>query len=192
MDRPSLILILCEGQTEASYFKSLINNKRIRGVEIEVLKNQGQHRALINKCVRARKDYSKDYEEDEGNIEVWAVCDQDKRKFDYQDLLRYAEEKNVKLAFSKPQFETYLVQHFEFKNINKSKKSLEEYLSVHTMRHYGTKYSKSNLFWLNKMMDETPQKIKEAIGNSNNFSNHTKVPFLTVQHLTERLLELAL
>ena len=46
------ILILCEGITEKIYFDSVIRNKRIAKVlSVEVLGKQGQHKALIKKCI---------------------------------------------------------------------------------------------------------------------------------------------
>lgn len=55
MDRPSLILILCEGLTEKLYFESIIDNMHINAVETKILKNKGQHKSLINKCIKERK-----------------------------------------------------------------------------------------------------------------------------------------
>lgn len=196
MKYPSLILILCEGKTEKLYFDSLITNMHIKRVEIEIFENQGQHKALIDKCAEMREKYSIELEENEESIEVWAVCDHDEmsknnKKLTYQKLLAYAKENNVNLAFSEPQFETYLIQHFGCRKIRKSKKELEEYLNGYVLECYNTEYSKSNLKWVDKMIDETPHKIYEAIKNANNFSNHTVKPFLTVQKLAKRLIDLA-
>lgn len=52
-------------------------------------------------------------------------------------------------------------------------------------------YNKTDLDWFDKMIDEQPAKIKQAIANSNKLDNHTKPPFLTVQKLTARLLKLS-
>ena len=55
----------------------------------------------------------------------------------------------------------------------------------------GPSYNKTNLDWFDKMIDEEPAKVKQAIINSDKLDNHTKPPFLTVQKLTARLLELS-
>lgn len=186
--KPRALLILCEGATEQLYFKSIIHHKRIsRVLEVQVFSKQGQHKTLIKKCASLRKKKAEELELSENEIEVWAVCDRDARRLAYQALFNYAKAWNVKLAFSDPQFETYLIQHFELKK-TKNKRSaliaeLETYLT--------NKYQKSDLSWIDKMIDEDPAKLDFAISNSNQLSNHTKTPFLTVQHLTERLLEFA-
>lgn len=110
------MLILCEGVTEKIYFDSVVRNKRIAKVLlVEIIERQGQHETLIRKCIRRRKSLAEDLKIDEQDIEVWAVCDQDNLKDGYQKLLNYANKNRVMLAFSNPQFETYLIQHFEYK-----------------------------------------------------------------------------
>ena len=187
MNRPLLILILCEGLTEKLYFKTIIDNIKINAVETKILKNKGQHKSLIKKCIKERE---KCVEELGGDIEVWAICDHDNMKIGYQELLRYAQENGINLAFSCPQFETYLLQHFGYQKNRKSKKELEDDLNNCVLSRYGMNYSKSDLEWLDKMVDETPYKINEAIENADKFNTHTNKPFLTVQKLTERLISL--
>ncbi len=179
------ILILCEGITEKIYFDSVIRNKRI--AKVKVLGKQGQHKALIKKCIERRKFTAGELGIDEKDIEVWAVCDQDGLKIGYQKLLNFARQNSVRLAFSNPQFETYLVQHFEYKRIITKREQLEKELS----QYLGMIYDKTDLGWFDKMIDEEPAKIKQAIANSNKLDNHTKPPFLTVQKLTARLLRLS-
>jgi hypothetical protein len=191
VNSPSSILILCEGLTEKLYFEILIDNMHINAVEIEILGKKGQHKALIRKCIEERKKYAEEYNIYEDDIEVWAVCDHDNMKIGYQDLFRYAQENGINLAFSCPQFETYLLQHFGYQKNRKSKKELEDDLNNCVLSHCGMKYSKSDLEWLDKMVDETPDKINEVIENANKFDTHTSKPFLTVQKLTERLVNLA-
>lgn len=187
MNPPSFILILCEGITEKLYFESIIHNMRIGGVDI--LENQGQHKALIDKCIKERKKCSEKNDIDEDNIEVWAVCDHDGMKISYQELLEYASERNVKLAFSKPRFEAYLLQHFCCRK-NIKEKDLDECLSKKVLEYCGNEYSKSNLGWIDGMIDYTPQIVESAIRNANSLNNHTDSSFLTVQKLVERLVNL--
>ena len=185
---PRAILILCEGTTEKIYFDSVIRNKRVAKVlSVEVLGRQGQHKALVKRCVERRRTLAKELEIGEEDIETWAVCDQDNLKIGYQKLLRYANKYCVMLAFSNPQFETYLVQHFEYKRITAKRECLEKALS----EYLGIEYDKTDLNWFDKMIDEEPAKIKQAIANSDKLNNHSKPPFLTVQKLTARLLELS-
>lgn len=185
---PRAILIMCEGVTEKLYFDFVVRNKRIaRVLSVEVLGRQGQHKALIKKCAEKRKGRAKELEIDEEDIEAWAVCDRDNLKIGYQKLLNYANENGVKLAFSDPQFETYLVQHFEYKRITTKQEQLEADLS----EYLGAPYDKTNLDWFDEMIDKEPAKLNQAILNSDQLDNHAKPPFLTVQKLTARLLGLS-
>ena len=184
---PRAILILCEGVTEKIYFESVIRNKRVvRVLPVEVLGKQGQHRGLIKKCVEKRRNHAAELGIDEEDIEVWAVCDQDNLKTGYLKLLNYANKYNVKLAFSDPQFETYLVQHFEYVRITSRRRQLEADLG----KYLGATYDKTNLDWLDEMIDRDPTRLKQAVLNADRLDNHTRPPFLTVQKLTARLLEL--
>lgn len=187
--KPRLLLILCEGGTEKRYFDSLIQHKHVRMVlPVETLGSKGQHKALIDKCVSKRKEKIEEDKLNESDIEVWAVCDCDKKKINYQKLLQYSKSKNVRLAFSNPQFETYLLQHFEAKGTKKSK----EKLILELEKHLHQKYNKNDLSWFDEMIDKDPKKLEIAISNSNKLGNHTRPPFLTVQELTKRLIEFAL
>ena len=178
-----LILILCEGKTEEIYFSIINRHLRISNGFVEILDKQGQHKSLIKRCDQKRKDYAKNLGIDPTEIEVWAVCDKDSYKGGYQKLAAYACEKNVNLAFSDPQFETYLLQHFEFIKT----KAKQEELELKLGSYIGEKYNKTDLQWFEDMIDEDPGKLDFAIKNSDQLNNHAKPPFLTVQELTKRL-----
>lgn len=184
---PCMLLILCEGITEKLYFDSVVLHKRIHMVPVKVFGKKGQHRALIDRCVDERKKQAKQFELDENEIETWAVCDCDKMKISYTELLRYSEERKINLAFSNPQFETYLIQHFEFKKTRNKKSAL----ILELEKYIGEKYDKSDLSWFDDMIDKNPAVLNTAIFNSKKLKSRTKIPFLTVQKLTERLLSLA-
>lgn len=184
---PRMLLILCEGVTEKIYFATLIKYKRISGVKVEIFEKQGQHKGLIKKCVEKRQQYAKNFNIDETDIEAWAVYDKDSLKGGYQKLKRFADSKKVHLAFSDPQFETFLVQHFEYKKITDKGGQLERILAD----YIGCEYSKTDLWWLDKMIDEKPTTLVFAIKNARKLNNHTISPYLTVQELVARLLELA-
>lgn len=188
---PRALLILCEGKTEELYFRSVIRHKRVNKVlsRVEVIGCQGQHRALVRRCVGARKSLARELGPgiSENDIEVWAVCDRDAMREKYQKLLNYAKSKGVNLAFSDPQFETYLIQHFELKKTtNKSGELLAELEG-----YLGEEYKKGELGWFDGMVDQNPAVLDFAISNAEQLGNHTKPPFLTVQKLTRRLIEFA-
>lgn len=187
MIEPRFLLILCEGGTEKLYFESLIQIRRLHIRSFKILGNQGQHEYLIRKCVVKRREKATELGLSESDIEVWAVCDCDKKKINYLKLLHYSEVRNVNLAFSNPQFETYLLQHFEAKRTKKKK----EKLILELEKHLSEKYSKSDLSWFDEMIDRDPKKLEIAISNSEKLNTHNKPPFLTIQKLTKRLLQLA-
>lgn len=186
--KPRLLLVLCEGKTEKLYFDIVIRKRRIYSVNTVVFGQKGVHESLIERCVEEREMHVREYDIEESEIETWAVCDRDGWKGRYQELLQFANDRQVNLAFSDPQFETYLIQHLALKNTINKKKKLEAELSG----LLGFDYDKTNLDWLDEMLDNEPAKLEVALKNADNFTKHTKIPFMTVQNLTKRLLEFAL
>lgn len=197
---PELILIVCEGKTEALYFAILKRKfslpsfiKILPDLELGEYSTYGQHDNLIEAAFSKADEYSEMFGVDSCDIETWAVCDRDNLKDSYTKLRNYATKKSVRLAFSDPQFENYLLQHFSCNNCRKSGRSVERELSdkiISENMSFGL-YRKNDLSWLEYMIDRKHSIVKMAIKNAANFSNHTKQPFFTVHKLTERLLQLA-
>lgn len=190
------ILVCCEGKTEKEYFEIIRKVFRIPayfGLHIEGEK--GQHKALIDKTAEERADLAKQLGIEEADIEAWSVCDQDKMPCSYAELLGYAEEQGVLLAFARPQFEAYLVQHFEQSSCVK-KGELYEKLAGYRAQHGASReYNdsvKADLGWLRKVLDEKPTLAKIAITNADQRLRQSAPCFMTVQRLTERLLGLGM
>jgi len=186
--KPRLLLILCEGKTEKLYFDIIKRRRRVRAVDTMVFGQKGVHESLIKRCTEERTIQAEKFGIKEPEVETWAVCDCDGWKKGYQKLLQFANNKQVHLAFSNPQFETYLIQHLAFRNTTNKKEELEAELS----KLLGFDYDKVNLDWLDEMLDNEPLRLETAITNADNFVKHNKIPFLTVQNLTKRLLKFAL
>jgi hypothetical protein len=194
MPAPRLILICCEGKTEKAYFDIIKDVFRAPYyTDVEIIGEKGQHKALIDRTVIERTRLADKMEVDETDIVTWAVCDDDGMSLSYTKLLNYAERNSVNLAFSKPQFEAYLVQHFE-----QSKKTTREVLFA-TLTEHRNKYggegsyddgTKADLRWLGNAISDSPKLAAIAITNSNQRTKQTQLPFLTVQHLTEYLLSI--
>jgi hypothetical protein len=189
-----ILLIYCEGKTEKLYFEILA--KRIfripMYVRVDIYGEKGQHKALVDRAAAARSMLANDEGLNESEIECWAVCDDDNMPYSYKELLEHAEQNNVYLAFSRPQFESYLLQHFEQSKATK-KKDLFSGLSKYKKPIDGEGYNESakgNLDWLEKLLIDKPKLIDAAIINSNQRSRQSEEPFLTVQDLTKRLKEL--
>lgn len=189
-----LMLICCEGKTEKLYFDILAQRVlRLPGFfNIEIIGERRQHRALVDRTVEERKRLAEEYDVDEASVESWAVCDDDGMRCSYAELLSYAEAYDVGLAFSRPQFESYLLQHFEQSKAVK-KSELFAALSRHRRRVDGKDHNektKADLEWLEAVLVDKPKLVRTAIVNADQRSLQSTSPFLTVQRLTERLLNL--
>lgn len=192
---PRFLLIYCEGKTEKSYFDILLDFYRLPGyVDVEVYGQRGQHLALIDNIAAKRDELCQETGLTKGEIECWAVCDEDRMPCTYTELLAYAESRGVRLAFSAPQFEMYLLQHFE-QSGDSDKTVVFRKLSAYRKRHgCSGEYddsTKSDLAWLSDAIDCQPKIVKIAVINSELRNRSTKHPFLTVQELTKRILELS-
>lgn len=192
---PRILLVYCEGKTEKSYFDILFDFYRLPGyVDVEVYGQKGQHLALIDNVVAKRDELCQETGLTEGEIECWAVCDEDRMPCAYTELLGYAESRTVRLAFSSPQFEMYLLQHFE-QSGDSDKTVVFQKLSTYRER-YGcsgeyNEGTKADLTWLSNAIDRQPKIVKTAVTNSDLRNRSMKRPFLTVQELTKRILELS-
>lgn len=193
---PRVFLVYCEGKTEEEYFNTLLDFCRLPGyVQVEVYGQKGQHLALVDNTVAKRNNLCIELDCSEDEVECWAVCDEDKMPCSYTDLKKYADEHNVHLAFSAPQFEMYLLQHFE-QSGETDKSIVFQKLSVCRRGHGGEgdydDDTKADLGWMRDAIDRKPRIVDIAIVNSDIRSHTTKRPFLTVQKLTKRIKELSI
>lgn len=192
---PRILLIVCEGKTEKAYFDILSDIFRPpQFVQVMVYGQQGQHLALINNAVAKRVEQCDELGWPEEDVECWAVCDEDQMPCSYSELKHYAESHEVRLAFSAPQFEMYLLQHFVQSG------SIDRTDVFHQLTQYRNRYggegdycdeTKSDLTWMENVIDTTPKIVKTAITNSDIRNRSTKRPFFTVQELPRRMLELS-
>jgi hypothetical protein len=185
-----LIILCCEGKTEKAYFEIIADTFRVHAVHtLHIIGGKGQHKVLIDRTVEEREKLANEYGIEHEEIVAWAVCDEDKMSMKYHDLQKYAESRSVRLAFSRPQFESYLLQHFE-----QSKETNQEALYQRLTAH-GSKYGltgeyekeKGHLSWLNKAIFNDPHLVETAIVNSNQRNKQQSSPVLTVQKLPEFL-----
>lgn len=193
---PELLLICCEGKTEERYFSILREIFRIdRGISIQIISSDGQqHKTLVDLAVEKRQNIFAEAEagifNSEDDIELWVVCDRDDYSRSFTELRRYSEERDVNIAFSDPQFESYLLQHFGSPNSNNARGvALEKELTAVMLESgIAAGYTKGDLEWLREKIDKNFSVADRAIAHADMFSNHTKKPFFTVQKLAKRLL----
>lgn len=184
-----LLLICCEGKTEQQYFQMLQRMFRLPGARVFIIGERGQHKALINRTVQEREKLCAEHGFSMEEIECWAVCDDDGMTGKYAELLAYAEANNVQLAFSRPQFEAFILQHFE-QSGEYRQAVLYERLSTHKERRGCGPYSKGDLSWLMTAIDEKPKLVDIAITNADQRHRQSDKLFLTVQGLVKRMREL--
>lgn len=192
---PRVLLVYCEGKTEEEYFNILLDFHRPPAfVEVAVYGQKGQHITLVDNTVVKRRNLCDELGFAEDEVECWAVCDEDKMPCSYSDLKKYADDHGVHLAFSAPQFEMYLLQHFE-RSSETDKDEVFRRLSEYRKKNGGKgdydDSTKANLAWLESAIDRQPKLVKVAVVNSEIRDSTTKRPFLAVQELTKRILELS-
>lgn len=193
-EKPVVILIGTEGrETEPQYFNIVINQKRIRQrADVKVVGALGQHKQLIDEVVIQRALKAKSLDLKEEDVEAWAVCDKDTMTCTLTELQEYAQSKGVFLAFSSPSFEIFILQHFTRTSSNATARELKAKITVELNKiRMGLTYEKSNLSWLNDLVDSDPQVLERAIKNSSYLEDSASSPYLTTHHLLTRLLEMA-
>ncbi len=199
MNNPELILIVCEGKTEAIYFSILKKRFRlptyikiIPDVNNDEYENFGQHEKLIDRARELADLYADEYSIPKQLVEAWAVCDRDEYTESFTKIDAYAKEKSIKLAFSDPQFENFLLQHFSQNKSASKKHQVERELTIQIIdrKPQYAPYRKNDLSWLDEMIDEKHSIVKFASKNASVFSKHTRQPFFTIQKLIDRLLGL--
>lgn len=135
-----MFIIATEGRkTEPAYFRMGIFRSRERPVRVQVLNrtSSSSPQAVLGRMSR----HLRSYQRQEGD-EAWLVVDRDQWKVkDLEVLHAWSESDNYKnLAVSNPQFEYWLVLHFEDGNRISNK---AECLSC--LRRHIPNYDKSNL-----------------------------------------------
>lgn len=192
-DRKRFLLICCEGKTEKEYFTILMRLYRLPGARVLIIGEQGQHKALVDRTVQERDAFCKKHAAQPDEVECWAVCDDDGMSISFAELQRYADMNDVRLAFSRPQFEAFLLQHFEQSAVC-NQKELYSKLGNYA-RKLGDEdadYEKASLGWLADAIDAKPKLVDIAITNADQRTKQSGRVFLTVQELVRRTRELRL
>lgn len=193
-EKPVVILIGTEGKkTEPLYFNIVIDRKRIRQrANVQVIGSLGQHKQLIDEIVIKRAMKAKEVGIGEGDVECWAVCDKDRMNCTLRELEEYAASKGVILAFSNPCFELFILQHLTLSASNADFAQLKQKINTELRKiRRGLIYDKTDLSWLDDLIDLDPNILIRAIQNCRNMEDADNTPYLTVHHLLKRLLEMA-
>jgi hypothetical protein len=187
------ILICCEGKTEKLYFDIIVDVFRVHAVStLKIVGEKGSYKTLIDQTNIERSKLAERFDISSTEIMCWAVCDDDNMPISYHELVKYAESKDVYVAFSRPQFEAYLIQHFE-QSKDTDPRRLYDRLTKYSKSyglHVNYEKNKGNLAWLNKAIFNNPHLVDVAITNSNQRLKQSEPLYLTVQNLTEYLRDL--
>lgn len=193
-EKPIIILIGTEGKdTEPLYFNTVIDRKRIRQrANVKVIGPLGQHKQLIDEVAIRRAMKAKELDVGEEDVECWAVCDKDNMDCKLRELEEYSKSKDIILAFSNPCFELFILQHLTLSASNANSAQLKQKINTELRKiRRGLVYDKTDLSWLDNLIDSDPSILIRAIQNCENMENVDNTPYLTVHHLLKRLLEMA-
>lgn len=113
------ILIVCEGEaTEPNYFESLWRHIRLATVHVKVVGQGAEIMKVIDAAIRLRADRAEEAQ-DSARVtaydEAWCVVDTERRNDNpsWERGVDRARAKGLKLAWSNPCFEYWLLLHFE-------------------------------------------------------------------------------
>ncbi|MCR5081629.1 MAG: RloB family protein [Treponema sp.] len=129
-------LIACEGVcTEPNYIKNLVKieklNKNIaEGTTVIIAPHQHSDPCGVLTDLLSISD-KEDFDE------CWIVIDRDAKEFkgkgfgghtkeNFDKAIKYASENNIKVAFSNPCFELWIVLHFEYRDTECSRESIQK------------------------------------------------------------------
>lgn len=191
------VLIVCEGtETEPNYLGSLRRGIGLNTVEVEIVGQGAEIIGVVDEAIRLRKQRAAEAEESNRRApfdEVWCVvdteCCPDNPSWDRG--VDRASATGLKLAWSNPCFDYWLLLHFE-----RIGRSFAGFAAIPPFRNKHLKnYSKSVDYF-----DQLAHRIPAAIDHSrqihrSQWQNTPKSidcnPATTVHELVERLLEVA-
>ena len=113
------ILIICEGEsTEPHYFEELKKRIRLTTAEVEVVGQGAEIKGLIKAALRLKKDREQQSRQSPSLAsydEVWCVVDTELEKdnVQWESGVQLAQVNEIKLAWSNPCFEYWLLLHLE-------------------------------------------------------------------------------
>jgi hypothetical protein len=117
------IVVFCEGEvTEATYLEEL--GRLYRSHRIEVHPKPNGRNAPINLVLAAKAARAKSVENDD---EFWAVFDRDQHH-GIPEAFQIAKDSGVKIAFSNPCFEMWLLVHFQAQTAHIARNALPKML----------------------------------------------------------------
>jgi hypothetical protein len=181
--RPVFLIATEGGKTEPDYLNMRIFKSREASIKIEVLPSRKNSSPLS--VLKRMEKYIRDYEIKKRD-QIWLVIDKDQwEDEDLEKLYKWSKEYQYRnLAVSNPQFEYWLLLHFEDGYNIQGKRDCMKRLNCHCPN-----YDKSQL----PVEKFTPDKIKDAVRRAKTKDNPPceKWPIktgTTVYRMIERLI----
>jgi hypothetical protein len=105
---------VCEGEvTEKLYFERLRHETRNLLLTIEVVGEGESPKTVVERAVRLKREAERDAMSDEDKYdEVWCVFDRDEHPR-IPEAMQQARDNNLRVAFSNPCFELWILLHFK-------------------------------------------------------------------------------
>jgi hypothetical protein len=191
------ILIVCEGvETEPNYFRSLRRKIGLNTVEVEIVGEGAEIVGVVDEAIRYRNERA-----DEANTsnqkapfdEVWCVADTERPNDNpsWERGVIKANKNGLKLAWSNPCFEFWLLLHFE-----RLGRSFDGYSDVRPCLSRHIKHYEKSADCFEQLAPRIPTAIDHSKQiHRSQWQNTTKPiecnPATTVHELVEKLIEIA-
>lgn len=156
------ILISCEGEkTEYGYFEDIRKSLRMEPNKIIVLKPEASDPLGIVKQALEERTYRQQEKEWDEDDMAWAVFDGDEHKANsienWHQALRVAQEEDIHLAISNPNFEYWYLLHYQDQTGYLTRQQAKRLLKNHV-----PKYEKYDVFYQEELQLRTEAAISRA------------------------------
>ncbi len=151
-----IVWLFCEGKTEKYYFEQFKARERIREVGVEIMtSNKTDPVGLIKNALAFKKNRGRDFFKDD---EIYCIFDRDQHKDSHLSKAFILANKNkIKLIFSNPCFEYWILCHFEKYSIACQFNDIERKLKEHMGEYEKADYD---------LYSKTSKNISRAIANA--------------------------
>lgn len=187
------IHIFCNGElAEPNYFKELKDHFKISTIVIHFKRFQALSPwDFIKKVVEELETVRiKDFSKEDGD-QCWCVFDVDNylkdNKKEFERMIKFAGDNNVKLAWSNECFELWYLLHFQAVTSSISRKDFDFKLSKHFNKYDKKGYKKNDAGFFLRLLEKQELAIKNAKKLSNNLQDN---PSTSIWKLIEEIKKL--
>jgi hypothetical protein len=180
-------IIVCEGKvTEVIYFEGVRITRRIPTSRVVVHSAAGRPKQIVDEAVRLRKqnDALNRSQGLEVADTVWAVFDKDDHPL-IPEAKQKAKKNNIGLAFSNPNFELFLLSHFEQLNREENRDVVTRLLRKH-IPDYKKSFDYEELEMHQRYL-EAKKRLDIVNRRSTVVAGIERAPFCCVHHLVDFL-----